>query len=42
MKLPVGGKLGLYMDKMAGTLDLLWNITDVIQFISPKLEEKEL
>jgi hypothetical protein len=30
------------MDKMAGTLDLLWNITYVIRFISPKLEETEL
>jgi hypothetical protein len=39
MKLQAGGELGLHMDKMAGTLDLIWKITDVIRFISPKLEE---
>jgi hypothetical protein len=42
MKLLAGGDLGLHMDKMAGTSDLLWNIIDVIQCISPKLEETEL
>jgi hypothetical protein len=36
------GELVLHMDKMTGTLGLLWNITDVIRFISPKLEETEL
>jgi hypothetical protein len=42
MKLQTGGELGIHMGKMAGKLDLLWNITDVIQFISSKLEETEL
>jgi hypothetical protein len=42
MKLQTGGVLGLHMAKMAGTLDLLWNITDGIRFTSPKLGETEL
>jgi hypothetical protein len=42
MKLQTGGELGLHMDKMDGTLDLLRSITDVKRFISPKIEEKEL
>jgi hypothetical protein len=42
MKPQAGGELGLHMDKMDGILVLPWNITDVIRFISQKLEEKEL
>jgi hypothetical protein len=42
MKLQTGGILGLHVAKMADTLDLLWNITDVILFTSPKLGETEL
>jgi hypothetical protein len=42
MRLQTGGVLGLHMDNMDGTLDLLWNITDVIPFTSPKLRETEL
>jgi hypothetical protein len=42
MKPQVGGELGLHMDKMDGMLVQPWNITDVIQFTSPKLEEIEL
>jgi hypothetical protein len=42
MKPQAEGELELHMDKMAGPLGLPWNITDVIRFISPKLEETEL
>jgi hypothetical protein len=42
MKPQEGGELGLQMDKMDGILVLPWNITDVIQFISQKLEGIEL
>jgi hypothetical protein len=42
MKLQAGGEHGLHMDKMDGTFDLIWNITDFIRFISPKHEETEL
>jgi hypothetical protein len=42
MKPQAGGELGLHMDKMAGILVQPWNITDVIQFTSPKQEEIEL
>jgi hypothetical protein len=42
MKIQAGGELGLHMDKAAGKFFLLWNITDVLLFISPKLEEIEL
>jgi hypothetical protein len=42
MKPQAGGELGLHMDKMAGILFQPWNITNVIQFTSPKQEEIEL
>jgi hypothetical protein len=42
MKHQAGEKLGHHMDKMAGILVQPWNITDVIQFTSPKQEETEL
>jgi hypothetical protein len=42
MKLQAEGELGLHMDKMVGILDLRWNITDVIRYISQKPEVREL
>jgi hypothetical protein len=42
MKLQTEEALGLHMAKMGGTLDLTWNITDVIPFTSQKLGETEL
>jgi hypothetical protein len=37
-----GDELGLHMDKMDGILDLHWNITNVIRYVSQKQEEIEL
>jgi hypothetical protein len=41
MKHQAGEELGHHMDKMDGILVQPWNITDVIQFTSPKQEETE-
>jgi hypothetical protein len=42
MKPQTGGELGLHMDKMGGILDLHWNITDVIRYMSQKPGESAL
>jgi hypothetical protein len=42
MKPQAEGELVHHMDNMAGTLGLPWNITDVIRFISPDLEETQM
>jgi hypothetical protein len=42
MRLQAVDDLELHIEKMDGALELLWNITDVIPFTSPKLTETEL
>jgi hypothetical protein len=42
MKPQAGGELGLHMGNMDGKSVVPWNITDVIRFISQKLEDIEL
>jgi hypothetical protein len=42
MKHQAGEELGHHTDRTAGILVQPWNITDVIQFTSPKQEETEL
>jgi hypothetical protein len=42
MKHQAGEELGHHMDKMAGILVQPWNITDVIQFTSPKTRSNRI